>query len=205
MVKAGKRHFFEAKTKFSHCEVMPMDDNRIRELYFDRDERAIEETRQSYGRLIYSVAYGILLSEPDSEECENDTYVRTWESIPPTRPTYFSAFLSKISRNLALNRLRDENRRRPLGAELVYEELGEVIPDTDGDITEDIALRDALNDFLTSLSKTKRQIFMKRYFYMRDIKEIAREMGITKSGVKVTLHRIRGELRSFLTDRGIVI
>ena len=182
-----------------------MDDNRIIELYFARDESAIEETKARYGRLIYSVAYGILLSEPDSEECENDTYLRTWESIPPTRPDYFSAFLSRIARNLALNRLRDEKRRRPLGMELVYEELGEMIPQSEGDMTDDIILKDAINDFLTSLSKTKRQIFMKRYFYMRDVKDIARDMGITKSGVKVTLHRIRGELRSFLTDRGIVI
>ena len=182
-----------------------MDDNKIIELYFDRDERAIEETKASYGRLIYSVAYGILLSESDSEECENDTYLRTWESIPPTRPSYFSAFLSKISRNLALNRLRDENRRRPLGVEMIYDELSEIIPDTDGDTTEDIMLRDALNDFLASLGRTKRQIFMKRYFFMRDVKDIAREMGMTKSGVKVTLHRIRGELQDFLTDRGIVI
>ena len=87
-----------------------MDDNKIIELYFARDERAIEETRTSYGRLIYSVAYNILDSAPDSEECENDTYLRTWDSIPPTRPSILSAYLSRISRNLALNRLRDEKR-----------------------------------------------------------------------------------------------
>ena len=141
-----------------------MDDNKIIELYFARDERAIEETRTSYGRLIYSVAYNILDSAPDSEECENDTYLRTWESIPPTRPSILSAYLSRISRNLALNRLRDEKRRRPLGTELVIDELAEAIPDTAGDITDDIALRDALNGFLESLGKTNRQIFVKRYF-----------------------------------------
>lgn len=182
-----------------------MDDKKIIELYFDRDERAIEETRASYGRLIYSVAYDILESKLDSEECENDTYLRTWESIPPTRPNYFSAFLSKISRNLALNRLRDENRRKPLGLEMVYDELAEMIPDAYGDITEDIMLRDALNDFLASLGKTKRQIFMKRYFYMREIKTVAREMGMTVGSVKVMLHRVRRELRDFLESRGIVI
>ena len=182
-----------------------MDDNRIIELYFARDERAIEETKASYGRLIYSVALAILGSHPDSEECENDTYIRTWESIPPTRPTYFSAFLSKISRNLALNRLREKKSRAPLGTELVFEELEDVLTDNTGDITEDIALREAINDFLASLNKTKRQIFMKRYFYMREIKTIAREMGVTASSVKVTLHRVRKELRDFLESRGIVI
>ena len=182
-----------------------MDDSRIIELYFARDERAIEETKASYGRLIYSVALAILDSRSDSEECENDTYIRTWESIPPTRPTYFSAFLSKVARNLALNRLRRESSRAPLGTELIYEEMAEVLPDSVGDITEDIELRDAINDFLSSLNKTKRQIFMKRYFYMRDIRTIAREMGVTVSGVKVTLHRVRNELRDFLESRGIVI
>ena len=182
-----------------------MDDSRIIELYFARDERAIEETKASYGRLIYSVALAILDNRSDSEECENDTYIRTWESIPPTRPTYFSAFLSKVARNLALNRLRRESSRAPLGTELIYEEMAEVLPDSVGDITEDIELRDAINDFLSSLNKTKRQIFMKRYFYMRDIRTIAREMGVTVRGVKVTLHRVRNELRDFLESRGIVI
>lgn len=182
-----------------------MDDKRIIELYFDRDERAIEETRISYGRLIYSVAYGILESPPDSEECENDTYLRAWDSIPPTRPSYFSAYLSRITRNLALNRLRDDRRRRPLGVELVYDELAEAIPDGGGDMCEELELRDALNDFLSSLGKTKRQIFMKRYFFMRDIRTIAREMGVTVGSVKVTLHRARAELRDFLEKRGIVI
>lgn len=182
-----------------------MDDNRIIELYFDRDERAIDETKSRYGRLIYSVAYSILESRPDSEECENDTYLRTWESIPPTRPSFFSAFLIKISRNLALNRLRDNKRRRPLGAELVYEELGEAIPDLRGELTDEIELRDAINAFLSSLDKTKRQIFMKRYFYMRQVKEIAREMGMTAGSVKICLYRVRLELRDFLESRGIVI
>ena len=182
-----------------------MDDKGIIELYFERDERAIEETRSSYGRLIYSVAYNILESAPDSEECENDTYLRTWENIPPTRPSYFSAFLSKISRNLAINRLRENKRRRPLGAELIFEEMADALPDTRGDITEDIELKDAINDFLASLDKTKRQIFMKRYFFMRDIKEIAREMNITAGSVKITLYRVRNELRDFLERRGIVI
>lgn len=182
-----------------------MEDNDIVQLYFDRDERAIDETKAAYGRFIYSVAYRILESEPDSEECENETYLRTWRSIPPTRPYCFSAFLGKISRNLALNRYRDEKRRRPLGAEMILDEISEIIPDNQGDITEEMELRDALNEFLGALSKTKRQIFMKRYFYMRDIKEIASELGIGVSNVKVTLMRLRSELRKFLEGRGIVV
>ncbi len=182
-----------------------MDDKRIIELYFARDERAIEETKASYGRLIYSIALAILNSHPDSEECENDTYLRAWESIPPTRPSFFSAYLGRIARNLALNRLRDDKRRKPLGMVLIFEEMADAIPDTEGDITEEVALRDALNEFLASLDKTKRQIFMKRYFYMREVKQIAREMGITAGSVKVCLYRVRKELRDYLESRGIVI
>ena len=97
-----------------------------------------------------------------------------------------SAFLSKISRNLALNRLREKKSRAPLGTELIFEELEDVLTDNIGDITEDIALREAINDFLASLNKTKRQIFMKRYFYMREVKTIAKEMGITAGSVAVS-------------------
>ena len=182
-----------------------MDDRSIIALYFERDERAIDETKVSYGRLIYSVAYRILESVPDSEECENDTYLSAWEAIPPTVPKFFSAFLSKISRNLAINRLRDNKRHRPLVAEVIFDEVENILPDTSGDITDDIELRDAINAFLASLSRTKRQIFMKRYFYMQDVKEIAREMGLGVSNVKVTLMRLRSELREFLEKKGIVI
>lgn len=182
-----------------------MDDSRIIELYFARDERAITETRTSYGRLLMAVAMGILHDSLDSEECESDTYLKVWQTIPPTRPTYFSAFLTKITRNLAINRLRDRTQRRPLGPELIYEEICEAIPDTSGDITEDIELRDALNDFLGGLDKTRRGIFIRRYFYMREVKEIAKEMHLTAGNVKVTLYRLRQQLRDYLTERGIVI
>lgn len=180
-----------------------MEDIRIIELYFARDERAIDETRVRYGRLIYSVAYNILDDAPDSEECENDTYIHTWNAIPPTRPTFFSSFLCKITRNLALNRIRADKRK--LNTEFIFCEIEEAIPDTMGEMTEEIELRDALNGFLDGLSKTKRQIFVKRYFFMREINEIAREMGISASNVKVTLSRTRKELRDYLESRGIVI
>ena len=180
-----------------------LDDNRIIELYFARDEQAIVETKSSYGRLIRYVARGVLGDNDGVDDCESDTYVRTWNSIPPTRPTYLSAYLTRISRNLAINKLREGKRR--LSAELIFDEIADAIPANEGEITEDMALRDALNDFLLELDKTKRQIFVKRYFYMRDVKVIAREMGITVSSVKVSLFRLRNRLREFLEERGITI
>lgn len=182
-----------------------MEDNRIIALYFARNEQAIEETRAKYGRLLISVAMGILHNKPDSEECESDTYLKAWQTIPPTRPTYFSAFLTKITRNLAINRLHQNERRIPLGPELIFEEMAEAIPATTGDITEDIELRDAINSFLESLDKTRRGVFVRRYFYMREVKQIAKEMGITTGNVKVILWRVRQELREYLEERGIVI
>lgn len=180
-----------------------MDDKKIIELYLARDERAIEETQSSYGRLLISIANNILDSLTESEECESDTYMRAWNSIPPTMPQILSAYLAKITRNLALNRLRGRGRR--LDIQLVYEEIAEAIPDTTGDITEDIDLRDALNDFLADLDKTKRKIFVSRYFYMRSVREIAKEIGTTEGNIKVNLSRTRKMLREHLTKRGIVI
>jgi len=197
------RHRSFLLTFLREVGVKTLDDNSIIDLYFARDERAIEETRINYGRLIYAVAYDILRDNPDSEECESDTYFRTWNVVPPTRPQFFSSFLCKITRNLALNRARDGKRR--LNVELVFDEISEAIPDTEGDLTEEIILRDALNDFLEGLGNTKRQIFIKRYFFMRDIKDIAKEMGIAVTSVKVSLSRTRKELRQFLEKRGIVI
>ncbi len=182
-----------------------MDDQRIIELYFSRDERAIAETKSGYGRLLYSIAYNLLGNSADSEECESDTYVRAWNSIPPTRPRVFSAYLSKITRNLALNRLRNSKRQPPLSTELIFAEIEEMLPADSGDAVSDIELRDALNGFLDSLNATKRRVFLKRYFFMRSTKDIARELDISVGNVKVILSRLRTELRDYLESRGIVI
>lgn len=180
-----------------------MEDAKIVELYWARSEDAISESREKYGGYCYTIAYNILYSDPDAEECVNDTYMNAWENIPPSKPVRLGAFLGKITRNIALNRARDGKRR--LNVELVFDEISDAIPDNEGDLTEEIILRDALNDFLEGLGNTKRQIFIKRYFFMRDIKDIAREMGIAVTSVKVSLSRTRRELRQFLEKRGIVI
>ena len=182
-----------------------MEDTRIIELYFARDERAIEETKAKYGRLLYSIANRILGDAGESEECESDTYLRTWESVPPARPIRLASYLSKITRNIALNRLRGNILRRPPESVIILDELAEIIPDAAGDITEEIELRDAMNEFLTELDGARRRIFVQRYFYMCSIKEIAAEMGMREGAVKSSLSRSRGALREFLTERGIVI
>ena len=183
-----------------------MDDNRIIEFYFEREERAIEETRLKYGKLLHHVAFSILHSQPDSEECVDDTYMKAWQSIPPKNPSILSAFLCKITRNLSINRyLQNKTRYKMLATEKVFEEFAECVPDTHGKISDDIAIRDAINGFLATLNEIPRKIFIKRYFYMLPIKQISVEMKTSVSNVKVSLMRTREKFKAYLEKAGISI
>lgn len=183
-----------------------MEDSKIIELYFSRDEEAIVQTKEKYGKLLFGLSYGILRSDVDAEECVSDTYMRTWQSIPPTKPSYLSAFLSKIVRNLSITKYRENKKRRNImSTDLIFEEMLECVPDNRCDTVDDIALRDALNGFLAGLDKNKRMIFVKRYFFMRSVKEIADEMGMKASTVKTTLSRTRVMLREYLEREGVNI
>ena len=183
-----------------------MDDNRIIDLYFARNERAIEHTSKKYGKLLNYVAYNILHDASDSEECVNDTYMRAWQAMPPERPTYLSAFLSKITRNLSINRyLQNKARRKMLTTDKVLEEMADCIPDTSAPICDDIILRDAINSFLYSLDENPRKMFVKRYFYMMTIKEISIDMKTSVSNVKVSLMRTREKFKAYLEKAGINI
>ncbi len=184
-----------------------MDDRKITELFFERSERAIEECTNKYGRYIRSVAYSVLASECDAEEVENDTYLRAWNAIPPQRPAKLGAFLAKIARNLALDRYEVCRRDRiNLAAETVLDELSECLPDEGGiSVTDEVVLRSAVNSFLESLDSKTRVVFMRRYWYMLPIKEIARLGGIGESSVKVILHRTRKRFKEHLQKEGINI
>jgi len=186
-----------------------VEDSRIVDLYFKRSEAAIAETDEKYGRYCHRIAYNVLYSETEAEECVNDTYMKAWETIPPTRPTRLSAFLGKITRNIAINRyFRNRAQKRTAGAELVLDELSEVVADTgtgEAQMTDEIALRDALCGFLGAQPSQNRIIFVKRYWYMAEVRDIAKEMKLTESCIKVTLHRMRQSLRKHLEREGIEI
>lgn len=182
-----------------------MDDNRIIELFFNRDEEAIEQARERYGRYLSTLLYNILGDRDDCQECENDTYLRAWNSIPPTRPLSLLAYLSKIARNLALDRLRDEKKRPSLKAALIFDEMEEIIPDSSADLCDEISLREAMRDFVRGLDPIRRRIFLQRYFYMLSVREISRDVGINEGTVKTQLFRIRQSLRDYLNERGIEI
>ena len=183
-----------------------MDDNRIIDLYFTRDERAIEHTRAKYDKLLYHVSYKILHSNPDAEECVDDTYMKAWGTMPPERPNILSAFLCKITRNISLNRyMQNKVRGRMMTTERVFEEIAECVPDMAGPISDDLALRDAINGFLESMTPLSRRIFVKRYFYMMTVKEISVDMATSVSNVKVSLMRSREKFKAYLEKAGISI
>ena len=186
-----------------------MDDNKIVELYWERREEAIKETALKYGRLCTHIAKNILLSCEDSEECVNDTYLRAWNSIPPNRPSVLKTFLGKITRNLSLDRYELLNAKKRNGGQmsLIFDEIQECIPSLDSteNIVEEIALTDILNRFLSSLSLEQRKIFMRRYWYLSPIKEIATEYGMSESKIKMSLFRSRNELKKLLEKEGISV
>lgn len=182
-----------------------MEDARIIELYFDRNEDAIGQTDAIYGRKLYSLAYRILHNSMDSEEAVNDTYMKTWETIPPNRPTYLFAYLAKICRFFALGKLDWKNAaKRKAEVVSLTEEMELCIPDqrTEAEVASKEIGR-ALNQFLESISQESRIIFMRRYWFCDTIAEIAQRYGISESKVKMRLHRIRTELAKYLAKEGI--
>ncbi len=184
-----------------------MTDFEIIQLYFDRSERAIEETDRAYGRYCRYIAGEILRNLEDSEEVVNDTYLRTWESIPPQNPSSLKLFLGKITRFLSINRLEYKNAQKRGGGqyELVLDELYGVVPSGDGSVVDEIALKDVINSFLRSLSAEKRRIFIRRYWYMSPISEIADDFSISEGKVKMILSRTRKELKKTLEKEGIIL
>ncbi len=185
-----------------------MDDQKIVDLYWERSETAISETQKKYGKYCYHIAYTILHSNEDAEECVNDTYLRAWGAMPPAKPSRLSTFLGKITRNLALDRLDKNTAQKRSGAvELTLDELSECIPDADStlDPADEIVLGDAINSFLAGLPVKTRQVFVRRYWYLSSVKSIARDAGMSESAVKVSLMRTREAFRLHLEKEGIVL
>ena len=184
-----------------------MDDYRIIELYFARDERAIAETASRYGRLCMQVALGILgkAGHADAEECVNDTYLRAWNAIPPERPRSLSAFLCRITRNLSLDRYRMAHRdKRNKDFEIMLSELGDCIPAREeGDAT---ALAADINAFLRGLDDaTERNLFVGRYWHAYSVERLAKGYGLSRNAVSIRLHRTREKLKQYLQERGYTV
>lgn len=188
-------------------EGIALDDNqRIVELYLSRDEAAIAETAEKFGRRLRALSYGIVNDQQTAEECENDTYMEAWNRIPPHEPRqYLYAFLARITRHLSLNCCRDRQRlkRRAFLYELSAE-LEQCIPAPDDASCrlDERALGEALNGFLAGLSEEKRSVFVRRYWYMDSIADIAQRYSLSQSKVKTMLFRSRAQLRVYLEKEG---
>ena len=180
-------------------------DEEIVALYWSRNEEAIRQTADTLGHYCYTVAYNILGNTEDAEECVNDTYIKVWDSIPPQKPKLFKSFIGRITRNLALDRYdREHAIKRSGNTDLALEEIGECLPENDGrEMSDEIALRDAINGFLESLPEETRIIFMRRYWYLSPVGHIAGDLGLSTSNVKVILMRTRKKFKAYLEKEGI--
>ena len=184
-----------------------MEDAKIIDLFWARNEDAIKQTDAIYGRKLNALANRILMNREDAEESVSDTYMQTWDTIPPHRPKFFFAFLASICRHLSLNKL-DWKMAAKRNAEVVSltEEMEMCIPDTGHDRTmEARELGKILDVFLESLPKDSRLIFLQRYWYVDTIAEIAQRYGITESKVKMQLSRTKGTLAAYLEKGGIFV
>ena len=184
-----------------------MDDRSIIELFLQRSEEAILQTDQKYGRYCHRIAFNVLGNDEDSEECVNDALMRVWGSIPPNEPKSLSSFIGKITRNLALDKLRQKNsdKRGNGDIPLVLDELAECISGEDElSRREDSAeITAAINKFLEGLNSVERGAFMHRYWMMEPIADIADRYGISVSKTTTMLFRLRGKLKKHFMKEGI--
>ena len=185
-----------------------MDDSMIIEMYWNRNENAIQETDRKYGNYCFTIANNILDSKEDSDECVNDTWLRVWNVIPPKKPDRFRLFLAKITRNLSFDRYRNKNTVKRSGEMLyILDELSECVSGgntTDNEVDLKL-LSESINSFLKTLSQRDRIIFLKRYFYAAPYAKIAEETGISANNAAAIISRTRSKLREYLIKEGFEV
>ena len=185
-----------------------MEDEKIVELYWERSEAAIAQTQSKYGKYCHYIAYNILYSDEDAEECVNDTYIKAWDTMPPKKPQRLSTYLGKLTRNIALDRYDYYNAdKRHSNTALVLQEVGEVLtaPENAETFSDTQALSDAINSFVDALPRETRIIFVRRYWYMSPIKDISSDYGIPEGTVKSILSRTRKKFKAHLLKEGIYV
>ncbi len=185
-----------------------MEDEKILELYWQREERAIAETKEKYGHYCQTISYNILNNYEDAKECENDTYNALWNLIPPNRPHYFKAYLGRVVRNISLSKY-DYNsaKKRNSTMDLIISELEECLVGKE-DVAvsyEEGQIAKHISEFLRTEEKLKRQVFVRRYYYSDSIATISRQFGISESKVKSMLFRLRNKLKCYLEKEGVRI
>ena len=186
-----------------------MTDEEIVALYWERDEKAISATVDKYEMKLNRIAMQITKDDLDAQECLNDTYLKTWNSIPPKRPNYLLAFLGKIVRNLALDRYKERHAKKRIPEEFVtlLSELESILPATNDvwQAVEEKEIAVYISKFLREQPEEKRNIFIGRYWYCEDIKTLAKYFSCSESKIKASLFRSREQLRLYLEKEGIWI
>ncbi|MBO5756388.1 MAG: sigma-70 family RNA polymerase sigma factor [Clostridia bacterium] len=182
-----------------------MEDKKIVELYWARNEDAITQTSVKYGGMMHATSKSIVGSHEDAEECVNDAYLAAWNSMPENRPTYLGGYMARIIRNISLNRYDRNHAAKRQGVQVVFEELEGCLTDynTPEEEYEQGCLKEVLDNFLESLDEQKRVIFLRRYFYTDSIAEIAQRMQMSEGKIKSILFRLRGQLAATLKEAGV--
>lgn len=184
-----------------------MEDTQIIDLYWARDEEAIQATDALYGRRLNALSQKILLNREDAEESVNDTYMKTWQALPPHRPRYFYAFLAAICRHLSLDRLDWKTAAKRSGEVVALtEEMEACIPDMSHDRRmEGKEIGRILDAFLEGLPKDSRLIFLRRFWYADSIAEIAQRYDMSESKVKMQITRTKDKLRAYLKNEEVYL
>ena len=184
-----------------------MEDEKIIELFFARSEEAIRQTDIVYGKRLLNLSKNIAKNEQDAQECVNDTYLRTWDTIPPQKPKYFFAYIARLCRNLSLDKLDWNNaQKRHWSVVSLTEEMEMCIPDPVRDREmEAKELGKLLDAFLRTQSKENQMVFLRRYWFADTIAEIAARYGISESAVQMRLSRTKTRLCTYLEKEGIQV
>ena len=185
-----------------------MEDEAIIQLYWNRSEEAVVQTEHKYGKLLMRIAKNILRDSRDAEEAVWDTYTHLWDSIPPQRPKKLLAYAARLSRNAALDILRrKQSQKRDDRGDVLFSELDGCLPSLDDPSArlEEQELVRLINTYLLSLDKLSRVLFVRRYFGMDELSELASDFGMTKNAVNVRLYRVRQGLREHLQKEGVAV
>ncbi len=195
--------------EYQRKTIETVDDEKIIDLYWNRDDKAIQLTDIKYGKFLYNIAYNILHDKLDCEECQNDTYLGVWNSIPPTRPGVFPAYISRIMRNVAMNKYREKasHKRVPSEMTVSLEDIKDFFTTEDTPHSEYLAeeIGRVVNDYLSKLSPRERYVFISRYYMNEKLEVIARELNVNTSTVHRDIEKIKLGLKSHLERNDIYV
>lgn len=182
-----------------------MNDQKIIDLLFDRSEVALGHLQTKFGKYCHTIAYNVLGNESDAQECVNDAYLSVWNSIPPDRPKNLAVYIGHITRNISVNlMIKNSTKKRGSCADLVLDELAEIVTDDSSDFSDSVFIKQAIKSFIEKLSAKDRRIFIQRYWYSYSVEAIANSLDRDENYVYVKLSRLRASFKKHLEKEGII-